>query len=94
MKLWILRPIEELEEHNNPWSSWYDKAFGFVVRAKTEEEAREVANTHAGDENYEESLDRGTVDTITPWTDSRYSTCTELTSKGKSEMILRDFASA
>lgn len=32
MKLWLLRPIET--EGPNLWDPWYDKAFGFVVRAK------------------------------------------------------------
>ena len=46
MKLWILRPIE-----GSPyWEPWYDKAFGFVVRAKDEKEARMIAYRDQGDE--------------------------------------------
>lgn len=36
MKLWLLRPVVGLDENDNPWWPWYDKAFGFVVRAETE----------------------------------------------------------
>ena len=36
MRLWLLRPQEGLIEGDNPWDPWYDKAFGFVVRAETE----------------------------------------------------------
>ena len=37
MKLWLLKPIKR-------WTVWYDKAFGFVVRAATEDEARAAAS--------------------------------------------------
>ena len=37
MRLWILRPIDEAA---GQWSPWFDKAFGFVMRAETEEAAR------------------------------------------------------
>ena len=52
-KLWILRPVKEIKdrEKDNPWNPWFDRAFGFVVRAKTETEARELAHSQAGDEN-------------------------------------------
>lgn len=36
MKIWLLRPIDGCDE----WNPWYDKAFGFVVRAAREQEAR------------------------------------------------------
>ena len=49
MKLFHLYPKENIEGEN-PWSPWYDKAFGFVVRAETEEEARKLANEEGGDE--------------------------------------------
>lgn len=37
MRLWELRPIDK---DSGPWEPWYDKAFGFVVRADTEAQAR------------------------------------------------------
>ena len=82
MKLWILRPIEGLPEEDDPWEPWYDKAFGFVVRAETEDEARELAHTQAGDE------------LVGAWKNSKYSTCVVLSPEGDAEVIMRDFASA
>ena len=52
MKLWLLRPINIYGD--SPWNPWHDKAFGFVVRADTEQEARKLANEESGDENYNE----------------------------------------
>ncbi len=74
MKLWILTPVKGLDKKDNPWEPWYDKAFGFVVRAETEEEAREFAHSNAGDENRGESLSTKTTNTDQPWKDAKYST--------------------
>lgn len=82
MKLWILKPISH---DKGPWKPWYDKVFGFVVRAKTEQEARGIAHFNAGDENRTDKA---------PWLYAELSTCVELTTEGDAEMILRDFASA
>ena len=92
MKLWLLRPTETLKEHDNPWKPWYNKAFGFVIRAETGKEARETAHANAGDENRGEFLGSRIANTINPWLDSKYSTCVKLTYKGNSEIILEDFA--
>ena len=78
MKLWILRPINELSN----WSPWYDKAFGFVVRAIDETTARIEASKQCGDEGAE------------AWVDKSLSSCEELNLIGPTEVILRDFASA
>ena len=75
MKLWILQPIE-------PWDPWYDRAFGFVVRAQTEQEARVLASTEAGDEGG------------SSWQDEDKTTCYELTAEGFSCVVLRDFWAA
>ena len=94
MKLWILRPNEKLTNNkNSPWEPWYDKAFGFIIRAETEDRAREIANDHGGDEIGDPHYlpDRHGID---PWLDKTLSTCVELKSNGIEEMILRDFASA
>ena len=78
MKLYLLRPKED----NTIWKPWYDKTFGFVVRAESESEARLLASEESGEEG-----DKA-------WLDGRYSTCEELTSKGKSEVVIKDFAAA
>ena len=83
MKLWILRPITK--KRNSPWDPWYDKSFGFVIRAETEEKARKIADENAGDENH---------DAKHPWLNSLYSNCKELLSDGKESLIMKDFASA
>lgn len=76
MKLWLLRPIENLPINDDPWSPWYDKSFGFVARATTENEARKIAHDNADDENRGEFMGMSTSKTHEPWLDSKYSTCT------------------
>ena len=94
MKLWILRPNEHLPDGTeSPWEPWYDKAFGFVVRAETEDEARQLANDEGGDEC-------GPVThTIyrtggNPWLDPAFSTCEELTADGAPGVVIQDFHAA
>lgn len=79
MKLWILRPRLEGKE---PWNPWYDKAFGFVIRAKNEEHARLIAAGECGDEGPQ------------AWRDQNLSSCVELTADGLETLIIRDFAAA
>jgi hypothetical protein len=87
--------LEPIQKHgDNPWDPWYDKAFAFVVRAATEEKAREIANSEAGDENRGEFLGGKIANTKGPWLDAKYSTCKILTAKGDEGMIMRDFAAA
>lgn len=91
MKLWLLRPVgydprnpfrnPTLTPHN-PWSPWYDKAFGFVVRAWDEASARELAAVEAGDEK------------AIAWLDETLSTCEELLPDGDAVIIVQDLASA
>lgn len=82
MKLWILRPVED----SPLWSPWFDKAFGFVVRAKTEAEARAMAQEAGGDET-----GRGSYPA---WTDPAHSVCTELLADGNAGVVIEDFAAA
>ena len=95
MKLWLIKARTDLEYANDPWEPWYDKAFGFVIRAETEEAARQLAQKDAGDES------RGKFDEErkhyiprTPWLNQDQSSCVELTPSGEEEMVLRDFAAA
>lgn len=85
MKLWLLRPIST--EKNSPWEPWYDKAFGFVVRAETELRARKIAQEEGGDEC-------GWTMDFPAWTDRRYSTCFELDESGDEGVVMKDFRSA
>ena len=73
--LWLLKPIKG-------WKPWYDKAFGFVVRAQTEQEARKFASSECGDEGPDVWLQPGVT------------TCVKLTDEGGTGVILRHYASA
>jgi hypothetical protein len=94
MKLWLLRPIENLPKGDNPWDPWYDKAFGFVVRAETETDARRLAHGDAGVENRGRFLGERIAKTTEPWLNSDYSTCVEITSDGSAGVVIRDFCAA
>jgi hypothetical protein len=87
MKLWLLKPVDD---NAGPWDPWYDKTFGFVVRAETEERARAVAQGKGGPETYEYN-DKYTGRTAVPaWTDPKLSSCVELTADGVEEVVLQD----
>jgi hypothetical protein len=94
MKLWLLRPVNKLPDNDDPWEPWFDKAFGFVVRAETEADARDMAHADAGDENRSTFLGRQTANTREPWKDAKYSTCVELLPDGLAEVVIQDFARA
>lgn len=94
MKLWLLRPKEGLKDGDNPWEPWYDKCFGFVVRAETEGEARQIAHGCAGDENRGEFMGASIAKTGQPWQEKKYSTCVELTPDGESGVVIEDVHSA
>jgi hypothetical protein len=57
----------------------YDANNGFVIRAETEQHAREIASQQRGDEG------------SSTWLDPRRSSCRELTADGPTEVIIRDF---
>lgn len=83
MKLWILRPVENLDNENNPWRyGKYDAYYGFVMRAETEEIARQLAADVACAENNRFG---------NPWINNMYTTCYELTSDGAVGIVLSDY---
>lgn len=96
MKFWLLRPVENLPDNDDPWNPWYDKVFGFVVRANDEQQAREIAQENAGDEQRGIFLGLRIANTTTPWLDPKYSTCVELSKLQGDEpdVILSDYHSA
>jgi hypothetical protein len=87
MKLWLLRPIDGLDEKRDPWSPWYDKVFGFVIRAESEMRARELATAKQAGE-------AGKVWAKNPWLDPAFSTCVALSDDGAEEIVMVDFAAA
>lgn len=70
-------PLFRLERKSA--SPVYDVAEGFVVRAKTISEARQLASLRHGDEGSE------------TWLQARHSICNEINPDGPSQIILRDF---
>lgn len=83
-KLWILRPQDNLIPKNNPWHPWFDKTFGIVIRASSEDRARTIADETTKYEGLKNH----------PWLDSKYSSCEELKEEGPEEVIIVDFAAA
>jgi hypothetical protein len=73
--LFLLEPIED-------WEPWYDKAFGFVIRASTEVDARQLASQNAGDEGKD------------VWLDAAKTRCQVIDPNGPPNVLCRDFASA
>lgn len=81
-RMWLLRPRVD-------WEPWFDKSFGFVVCAKSEERARELAEAGAGDE----SRHYGDAPRYV-WKDASVTSCVELRAGLTEEVVMRDFASA
>ena len=79
MKLWILRPKEGLKGVDDKWRGVCDTAYGFVVRAESERQAREFAAADRGDEG--ESA----------WLNPLYSDCKPLSARGVPGVIIRDY---
>lgn len=87
MKLFILEPVEGLPNDDNPWRNQYDKVHGFVVRAKSEQHAREIAQKNGSDE-----CTCWTANTKTPWLDPKYTTCKVLSARsGEAGLVMRDY---
>ena len=72
-KLWMLQPVDDSAD---PWLSFHNCMFEFVVRAMNEEEARSEAAKQAGDEGPD------------AWLSSRLSSCVELKCDGRLDVIL------
>ncbi len=87
MKLFILRPREGLSLAVNPWEPWYNKTFGFVIRAKNEEIARMTAALTATDDLYADSKGK---EGQQAWIQSKFSTCEELAVDGPEGIIIAD----
>lgn len=92
--LWILKPVKHRNRGDDPWHPWFDKVFGFVVRATSEEEARKFAHKEAGAENGKRFLYRKPSRTNAPWLDAKYSDCLPLADDGEIGVVLKDFRSA
>lgn len=82
MKIWNLEPINS---DGGYWDPWYDKVFGVVVAAESEDEARKIAQENGGCESrYDQQ----------PWLDSKLTTCIELNENTAGGLICQDYRSA
>lgn len=87
MNLYLLRPIEG----HPAWKPWYDKAFGFVIRAESAEQARAIAAGPSTTGDWDDTPgDEGSE----AWLSPTSSTCELLSKFGRAGVIMRDFASA
>lgn len=94
MKVFELRPAKDPKDNDNPWEPWFNKCFGFIIRAETEAKARKIAHENAGEENRGEFLNKKITKTKSPWLDKKYSTCIEVASNGNPGIIMEDIAKA
>lgn len=91
MKLWHLEARTDLPEDDDPWGNPIGTNLALVVRASTEESARQLAQESAGDEAGGAYIEDGNrAGPCSPWLDARYSTCTELSADGDEKVILID----
>ena len=91
MKLWILKPRTDIPEKEDPWIPWFDKCFRAVVRAETEEKARQLL----ADEGNGEETDPYYKDiALSPWLTASKSMCIELLTEGEAELIIEDISYA
>lgn len=73
MKLWKLKRLEDRDD--------YDVTLELVVRATTEEKARQLAHEGVLELSYRQGL----------WLNPAKSSCEVLSARGKSEIVIVDF---
>jgi len=83
MKLWLLTP----GTNQSAWDGW-DVARGFVIRADTKIEARQIADGAGGEETRQGNH---YLDEQHPWLDISQSDCTELLPDGEAGVVLEDY---
>lgn len=86
MKLWKLwaNVNDNDNDNENPWKPSVGKVSRFIIRAESEERARNVAHRHAGGENQQ------IANIPAPWLSANYSSCIEVKLDGKEEVILSE----
>lgn len=98
--VWVLTPNDDRESDDlpDPWSPWYDKAFGFVIRAESEEKARELAQENAGDETTVSPVHHDVDERVRGrevWKDSALADCVPVEEYGgENAVLMQDFARA
>lgn len=86
--------LEPRAPKRKPWDPWYDKCFGFVIRAETESQARLMASVQSGDEDGLMSKEEKKKDSV--WLAPHLTVCHEIAYNvsGKEDTIIRDFHAA
>ena len=86
MALFLLKA----EKYCRIWEPWYDKNFGYVIRAMNETEARALAQEKAADEKHAKNGAEA-------WLNDKYSSCefigTDVAPVKQNEILLTNFAS-
>jgi hypothetical protein len=95
MKLWLLEPNlkRKTKDEKDPWNScngWgcYN---GYVIKANTEERAREIADNHSFSSDGKENGNYGALTSNCIWCNKELVTCTEIFMDDKEELLLSSF---
>ncbi|MBX3027062.1 hypothetical protein KF840_19335 [bacterium] len=86
MPFWKLTPINP---HLGDFRGEIEKAFGFVIRAQTEHQARTIANAHSGVEKGPSGTDHYGQIGGNPWLDNAKTHCVQVAPDGPDEVVLR-----
>ena len=93
-RLWLLRPRSDvLARRAHPWTPPYDKTFGAVVRAETEEEARSFAHDVSGYEGLGVYRVHKLLEdevAVNVWLRPEYTDCAPLAQDGEPGVIIVD----
>ncbi len=86
--LWELKSRKDLPKEEDPWEPWYETKSEFIIRAETENKARQIAHDNAGAENQNRA-----TGTESPWLYRKYSTCSKLEYHGSEGIIYSNYNS-
>lgn len=94
MKLWLLRKKQNLVNNLkiNPWYNGWDMAHGFVIRAESEQAARDlIAYSGEHDEPGIAVIAAYGDEGADVWLNPNYTECIELIQEGEEEIIMIDY---
>lgn len=93
MKLWLLRKKENLVDNPkiNPWYNGWDMAHGFVIRAESEQAARDLIAYSGEAEPGIAVLSAYGDEGPEVWLNHNYTECIELTQDGEEEIVMVDY---
>lgn len=82
-KIWELYIADshDTNDKSSPWCDYYDCCTRMIVRASSEEEARQIATDNAGCEMYANG-------DVSPWLDYNLTTCKVLSPSDEAGLIM------